>query len=108
MILKFTVSGQHITLDSTDEATKLVPGSKGCVVAQFSFSPEWKDYAKVVSFHSRLGRECGALILKNGSSCIIPAEALSKRIFKVQLHGKKSDSVMVTDKATVVQNGGKA
>lgn len=105
--LKFIVEGQDIKLDPTCDFSGLVPGTEGYLRAQFSFSPEWRGYAKVAAFFSPLGREYEPKVLRDGISCDIPAEALEKRSFKIQIQGKRRGVKMNTHKVTVRQNGGK-
>lgn len=104
--LKFKVEGQTITLDPECNAEKLVPGSEGYVLAEFEFSKEWNNYAKVAAFYSNLGREFEPQILKEGKLCVIPSEALKLSIFKVKIFGKKDDTIC-TNKVIVHQKGGK-
>lgn len=105
--IKFIVSKQIITLDPKCDISGLVPGSEEYLQAEFSFSPEWKKCVKVAAFYSILGREYTPQILKDGNTCVIPAEALKGRRFKVQVIGKDGDTKMTTNKVIVCQNGGK-
>ena len=107
-ILKFIVDNQVIQLDPTCDFDNLVPGTEEYLQAEFSFSPEWRGYTKVASFWSVLGREYQPQILKFGRQCMIPAEALKKRTFKVQVIGCKDGVQLTTNKVAVRQNGGKA
>lgn len=106
--LKFIVDKQIIKQDSSCDFSGLVPGSNGYLKAEFSFSKEWDGCAKVAAFYSRLGNEYEPQMLKNGSTCIIPAEALSKKIFKVQVRGRNglTNETLITNKLVVNQNGG--
>jgi hypothetical protein len=106
-ILKFIVKDLIIERDPSCNFEGLVPGSKEYLQAVFSFSPEWDGYVKVVSFRSVLGKEYPPQVLKNGVSCIIPSEALKRRIFKIQVLGKKGLSEITTNKISIEQNGGK-
>ena len=107
-ILKFRVSGQVISLDSSCDFTGLIPGTEGYLQAEFIFSSEWDGCAKVAAFYSPLGREYPPQLLKDGKTCVIPTEALSKNTFKVQVLGenKKKNYKLVTNKVSVHQNGG--
>lgn len=105
--LKFIVDNQIIKLDPDCSFEGLVPGTTGLLKAEFRFSSEWSGLAKVAAFWSPLGREYPAQILKDGKSCMIPAEALAKRTFKVQILGKNEKTTITTNKVTVTQNGGK-
>lgn len=104
--LKFKVNGQSIALESISEAEKLVPGSEGYILAEFTFSKEWDSCAKVAAFYSNLGREFEPQILKEGKLCIIPSQALKLSVFKVKVLGKKDDYMICTNKVTVHQKGG--
>ena len=105
--LKFIVDGQSIKQNPSCDFSGLVPGTEGYLKAEFSFSPDWDNTVKVAGFFSNMGKEYEPQILKDGQSCIIPAEALKNRIFKVQVIGKRGDYKIITNKVTVSQNGGK-
>ena len=101
--LQFIVSGQEIRLDPSCDVSKLNPGSTDQVQAIFTFSKEWTSTPKVAAFYSRLGNEYPPQILKDGKSCMIPIEALHKRVFKVQILGKNG---LATDRLEIDQKGG--
>jgi hypothetical protein len=105
--LRFIVEEQIIKRDPSCNFDNLVPGTEGYLQAEFSFTKEWNGCIKVASFYSAMGVEYPAQILKDGKTCIIPAEALSKRTFKVQVTGKCKDYKLVTGKVEVIQDGGK-
>ena len=105
--LKFIVDKQIIKQDPNCDFDDLIPGSEGYLQAEFSFSPEWKGTVKAVGFFSVMGKEYEPQILKDGKTCMIPAEALAKRSFKVQVMGKREGFKLKTNKVTVSQNGGK-
>ena len=105
--LKFIVDGNVIEKDPNCDFGGLIPGSEQYLKIEFSFSPEWIRRAKVATFWSSLGHEYEPQMLKDGRSCMVPVEALSKRKFKIQVIGKAGDSKMLTNKFEVVQNGGK-
>ena len=106
--LKFIVEGQTLKQDPNCDFSGLVPGTEGYLKAEFSFSSDWRDCAKVVGFYSIMGQEYEPQLLKDGKACIIPSEALARRKFKIQLTGRRrSDYKMVTNKLTISQNGGK-
>lgn len=105
--LKFIVDGQIIRQDPNCDFSGLVPGTEGYLRAEFAFSPEWDGSVKVVGFYSNLGKEYEPQILDNARSCIIPAEALARRIFKVRVIGKtKTGFKLTTNKVAVSQEGG--
>lgn len=101
--LKFIVNGQILQPDPNCDFSGLVPGSSDYLKAEFSFSEEWQNTVKVVGFYTRLGKECEPRVLKDGKSCLIPAEVLEKRFFKIRLLGKNG---LVTNKLEVDQKGG--
>lgn len=104
--LKFIVNNQTITQDPNCDFSNLVPGTEGYLKAEFFFSTEWAGRVKAASFYSMMGTEYEPQILKDGKSCIIPAEALKRRIFKLQIFGKQGDSTIKTNRITVKQDGG--
>ena len=105
-ILKFIVNGQIITKDPNCDFDGLIPGSNGYLKAEFSFSPEWKNYAKVASFWSVMGKEYTPKKITDDRNCIIPAEALQKRTFKIQVVGMDINGNKIkTNKVAVSQNG---
>ena len=106
--LRFIVENQLIKQDPSCDFSGLVPGTKGYLKAEFVFSKEWADCAKIASFYSMMGREFPYRILEDGKSCEIPAEALKRRNFKIQLLGKFEDTLLITNKIVVNQNGGKS
>lgn len=108
--LRFIVENQIIKKDPACNFSDLIPGSKGYLIAEFSFSKEWENMAKVVGFYSPLGREYPPRVLADGKTCVIPFEALEKRTFKVQVIGQSKDfnQKLKTNKVTIYQTGGKA
>lgn len=104
--LLFNVTGQTIALDPNCDTEALIPGAKGCVEAEFTFTKEWDGCAKVVAFYSNLGREFEPQVLKDGKHCTIPKEALEKYIFKVKVFGKSPNYEICTNKLTLYQRGG--
>lgn len=107
-VLKFIVDDQIIRLDPTCNIEGLVPGTENYIQAEFNFSADWSGYRKVAAFWSPMGKEYPPQILTDGKTCNIPAEALKRRVFKVQVLGKKDDVTIKTNKVAVSQNGGKA
>ena len=101
--LKFIVEGQLIKPDPECDFSGLVPGTDGYLLAEFAFSNEWTSTPKVVAFYSRLGTEYAPQTLIDGKCCLIPKEALRKRIFKVQVLGKNG---LVTNRLEIDQKGG--
>lgn len=105
--LKFIVNGQIIKQDPNCDFTNLIPGTKGYLRAEFSFSPEWNNCVKVASFWSAVDKEYPPQVLKDGISCMIPPEALTKYAFKVGVVGKGPNLKLTTNKTAVTQDGGK-
>lgn len=106
--LKFIVDGQTMKPDPSCSFEGLVPGSEGYLQAEFILSPEWRDAAIVASFWSILGKEYTPQKVKINNTCTIPAEALKRRVFKLQLIGQTRGGVRLeTNKVDVCQNGGK-
>lgn len=101
--LKFIVDGQIIRPDPECDFSGLMPGTEGYLQAEFTFSNEWKSTPKVVAFYSRLGKEYTPQVLKDDGTCMIPLEALKKRIFKVRVIGKNG---LVTNRLEIDQKGG--
>ena len=97
--LKFIVEGPVLKPDPECDFSGLVPGLQ----AEFTFSKEWTSIPKVVAFYSRLGNEYQPQPLKDGKTCAIPAEALRKRIFKVQVLGKNG---LATNRLEINREGG--
>lgn len=106
--LKFIVDGSVIRPDPKCDFSGLVPGAKGYLLAEFSFTNDWNGYTKVAEFTSRLGREYPPQVLTDGKTCVIPEDALKKRFFKIKVLGKKDGITIETNKVTVDQNGGKS
>lgn len=106
--LKFIVNDQIITEDPNCDFNGLVPGTEGYLKAEFSFSSEWNGTVKVASFYSQMGTEYPPQILEDGRTCIIPAEALKRRVFKVKVLGKRNGLKIETNRVVVRQNGGNA
>lgn len=105
--LSFIVDGQILKPDPQCDFSGLIPGTEQFLKARFTFSHEWKNSAKVIAFFSRLGKEYPPCLLKDGVSCMIPAEALNAKYFKIQVIGKRNDGMkLTTNKFEVCQNGG--
>ena len=106
--LRFIVNKQILKPDPNCDFNGLVPGTDGYLKAEFSFSPEWDGCTKVAAFRSRMGKEYPPQLLEDGKSCMIPVEALNRRVFGIQIIGKKNGVKLVTNKTVVYQNGGKS
>lgn len=106
--LRFSVKGADIAHEQIRTPSTLYPGMTEPVKLEFTFSPEWKSIPKVVAFWSMLGNEYPPQILKDGKTCIVPAEALQRAAFKVQIMGKQDGKTRSTGKCTIYLKGGKA
>lgn len=106
--LKFIVDGQIIKQDPNCDFSGLVPGTQGYLQAEFAFTPEWDGCVKVAGFYAPVtGREYPPQVLKDGKTCMIPAEVLKLRSFKMSVVARCGDSkTMTTNKVTISQNGG--
>ena len=104
--LRFNVNDLLINKDPNCDFSGLVPGSKGYLRAEFNFSSEWDGCAKVAAFYTRFGKELSHAVLEDGKSCIVPEEALKRKIFKVRVFGTNGDIVLPTNEVEVNQNGG--
>ena len=105
-VLKFIVDGQTIRQDPSCDFSGIVSGTEGYLQAEFSFSKEWANATKVVGFYSKLGKEYTPQVLKNGKTCMIPAEATKNRVFKIRVIGKRDDYMLRTNKIAIEQKGG--
>ena len=100
--LKFIVEGQSIKQDPSCDFTGIVPGTKGYLKAEFSFSNEWKGCKKAAVFELLRNEYPAPLI---GNSCEIPAEALTWKTFSVRVVGDMDGYRITTNRLEVKQNG---
>lgn len=103
--LKFIVNHQNIAPDPKCDFTGLVPGTEDYLEAEFIFSSEWTGCKKVAAFYSIIGKEYEPQLLVDGKTCKIPAEALQKKTFQIQILGKRDQMRLTTNKLAVSQNG---
>lgn len=103
--LSFIVDDQIIKKDPNCDFIGLIPGTEGYLQAEFSFSPQWDGCTKVAAFWSVMGHEYPPKKLDNGKTCLIPAEALQKKTFGIQIIGKKQDFRLTTNKLFITQKG---
>ena len=106
--LKFIVDGQILKPDPNCDFTGLIPGSANYIKAEFSFSSDWNGFMKAVEFTSALGISFEPQLRADGKTCIVPVNALARRVFKIRVTGKQGKKKMTTNKVEVVQNGGGA
>ena len=107
--LKFIVHDQIIEKDPNCDFDNLVPGTAGYIQASFSFSSEWTGCLKVAGFYSQMGTEYEPQFIDDRGTCMIPAEALKRRIFKIQVIGLDTINSrrLTTNRLEVCQNGGR-
>lgn len=107
-VLKFIVDNTTIKPDPNCDFTGLFPGMNERVLAEFTFSPDWKSTVKVAAFWSILDKEYPPQVINTDGTCQIPTEALAKVAFKVQVLGKRiSGATVQTNKLVVYQSGNK-
>lgn len=106
--LRFIVDGETIKQDPSCDFSGLFPKTNSEIHAEFVFSPEWKSRVKVAAFWSMLDKEYPPQVLEDDNTCLIPAEALFRPAFKVQILGKHRGRLFKTNTLTVYQKGGKA
>lgn len=101
--IKFVISGQSIKKDPSCDFSGIVPGTSGYLRAEFTFDAEWNGCGKIAEFW-RLGKKYQEKIVDN--TCMIPAEALTYRIFQVSIVGVRPGGYRIqTGKAEVRQDG---
>lgn len=101
-ILKFIAKGQVLYPDPNCDFSGIIRGSKGYLVAEFSFDDAWKG-CKVAASFWHLDEE-HAVIVKN-NRCEIPAEALTGFSVGVILTGARPGYSISTNRATFAQGG---
>lgn len=100
--LKFIVNGQSLQKDPNCDFSGIIRGSKGYLVAEFSFDSSWKGCTIAASFW-HFDKECAVLVQNN--RCMIPDEALEGFSVGVTLRGVKKRYSISTNK-TVFEQGG--
>lgn len=98
--IDFTVSEQRLRCD---EKPHIIAGSKGYLKARFSFSPDWKGYAKAVSFFG-MDDEEHPVELRNDEAAI-PDEVTDGPIIRIQVFGMKGDAKVKTNVVALRQRG---
>lgn len=101
-VLKFIVNGQSLQRDPNCDFSGIIRGSKGYLVAEFSFDSSWKGCTIAASFW-HFGKEYAVLVQNN--KCIIPDEALEGFSVGVTLRGIKKGYSISTNKAVFEQGG---
>lgn len=105
-VLTFIVDGQVLKPDPDCDFTGLFPGREDRIEAEFIFSLEWDSMIKVAAFWSMLGKEYPPQVLDDTDVCVIPQEATSKPVFKVQVIGKSRGNNFRTNTVSIYQRGG--
>ena len=101
-VLKFIVKGQALYPDPECDFSGIIRGSKGYLIAEFSFDAAWKGCTVAASFWHMDG-EHAALVQNN--RCEIPAEALTGFSVGVILTGRRDGYLISTNRATFYQGG---
>lgn len=103
--LRFIVEGQIVRRDSECNFDDIIMGTERYLKAEFSFSPEWRNFVKVAGFLTSGREECPPQLLKDGKTCIIPTEALKSPAFSIFIVGKnKMKQKLTTNQVTVNQD----
>ena len=102
--LRFIVSGQIITPDPACDFSGLVPGTEGYLQARFTFDETWNGCGKIAEFRRYITSEPASVKL-TGDSCMIPAEALAGKAFKVSVIGIRKGFRIQTNMVEVKQDG---
>ena len=103
-VLHFIVDGEKIYQDPSCDFGGLFPGRNYDVQAEFTFSNDWDNKAKVAAFWSIRGAEYDPQVLQD-NTCMIPPEALDRAAFKIQVLGKKGNASTSTNKLVILQTG---
>ena len=98
--LRFIVQGQAIKLDPACDFSGLVAGSVGYLHAEFQLDSAWNGCKVAASFWQ--GKNEHAALLRNGT-CLIPAEALTGKLFGVSLTGMRQDYRITTNRIYIEQ-----
>lgn len=102
--LKFIVNKQLIEKDPDCDFSGLVPGTSKYLQAKFTFSEEWNGCRKAVVFRNLINKEFPVPLIND--TCVIPAEVLVNKKFRLYVVGAKDNGYYITtNKAEVKQNG---
>ena len=99
-LLHFKVEAQKITKAPDCDFMEIIAGTSGYLRAKFTFSDEWRDCVKAVSFWR--GEKEYAVLLNN-DECDIPPEALVGATFRVSVTGQRNGCFIPTNKILVRQ-----
>ena len=103
--IKLIVDGDRIRVDPSCNLSGLVSHTTESVQLKFALSSEWKSRVSVVAFWSMLGQEHPPRTLDVNECCTVPAEALQRAAFRVQLLGKRNSETFETTKCTIHLKG---
>lgn len=100
--LRFTVEKQRITKQKDCDFSGIVAGSVGYLSAKFDFSEEWDQCTTKIARFWNGGNE-HSVILNEDNGCVIPAEALTTRVFEISVMGVAPSFRIETNKTKVRQ-----
>lgn len=100
-ILRFVADGQRLKKQADCDFSGLVAGSKGYLMAKFTFSDDWSGCKKAASFW--VGDREYADLLDGDDSCVIPADALVGDMFEVSVIGVKPNYKIKSTRTKVRQ-----
>lgn len=98
--INFKVNGQRLSLENGLRG-RVLAGTKGYLVAKFTFSEDWDGFQKVAAFYDGDGHEYPRPLVSN--QCMVPDEVTDGVKFKVKVFGKQGNSMVFTDTETVRQ-----
>ena len=96
--LDFVVDKQNIKKQG--DFSGLVAGTKGYLLARFSFTSDWSRHRKVAVFTCRDGEHP---VLLSGGVCQVPDEVAACGTFKVHVVGARGDDTIMSGRTTVIQ-----
>lgn len=99
-VLKFIARGQSLQKDPNCDFSGIIRGSKGYLIAEFSFDSSWRGCMIAASFW-HLGEEYAAIVKDN--RCLIPNEALEGFSVGVSVTGKRKGYLIKTNKVKFEQ-----
>lgn len=102
-----------ITLKVNGERLYLVPEESDTipihadqpVIVYFNLPSEWKNDMVVIGFYNTDG-ECPPQVLMEDLYCMVPPEALNGYWFRLGLLVRRNDTILRTNKITIIKNGG--
>lgn len=100
-VLDFIVTGQTLRRDPACDFSGIAAGSSGYLSARFRFSADWAGHKKAAVFTGADGKEY-PVGLRDGL-CEIPAEALTGRVVRVMVVGRRGFSNLPTNEIAFSQ-----